>query len=72
MEAVKRRYCKAILNKLLLEDEEGKSIVEFVKQINMKDVVYMIAAAWKDNSNLTLRQSWKKLLSSEETSDSYR
>ena len=36
----------------------------------MKHVVYAIAAAWEDTSNLTQRRSWKKLLSSEETSDS--
>ena len=58
LEALKRRYRKALLQKLLLEDEEGRSIVEFVKQINMKDVVYMIAGAWEDISSSTLRKSW--------------
>ena len=42
LEALKRWYRKALLQKLLLEDENGRSIVEFVKQINMKDVVYML------------------------------
>ena len=67
LEALKRRYRKALLQKLLLEDEEGRSIVEFVKQINMKDIVYMIAGAWEDISSSTLRKSWNKLLSSEES-----
>ena len=46
LEAFKRRYRKALLHKLLLEDQEGRSIIDFVKKINMKDVVYMTAAAW--------------------------
>ena len=67
LEALKRRYRKALLQKLLLEDEEGRSIVEFVKQINMKDVVYMIDGAWEDISSSSLRMSCDKLLSSEES-----
>ena len=30
--------------------------------INMKDVVYMVAAAWEDILSMTLTQSWYKLL----------
>ena len=62
LEALERRYRKAMLQKLLLEDQEGRSIIEFVKKINMKDIVYMIAAAWDDISPLTLTKSWKKTL----------
>lgn len=62
IEAMKRRYRKALLQKLLLEDQEGRSIIQFVKQINMKDVVYMTAAAWEDIPSLTLTKSWNKLL----------
>ena len=43
IEAMKRRYCKALL---LLEDQEGRSIIQFVKQINMKDV-YILFHAYK-------------------------
>ena len=62
LEALKRRYRKAMLQKLLLEDQDGRSIIEFVKKINMKDAVYMIAAAWDDLPPLTLTRSWNKLL----------
>lgn len=62
LEALKWRYCKALLQNLLLEDQEGRSIIEFVKKINMKDVVYMTAAAWDDLPSLTLARSWNKLL----------
>ena len=63
LESMKRRYKKAMLQKLLLEDEEGRSVVEFVKNINIKDVVYMLAAAWDDIPSTTLLKSWNKLLS---------
>ena len=56
LEALKRRYRKSLL---LLEEPEGRSIIQFVKQINMKDVVYMTAAAWDD---VPLARSWNKLL----------
>ena len=59
LEALKRRYCKSLLQKMLLE---GRSIIQFVKQINMKDVVYMTAAAWDDIPPLTIARSWNKLL----------
>jgi len=62
LEAVKRRYRRALLQRLLLEDEEGRSITEFCKKINIKDVVYMSAAAWDDISPVTLTRSWRKLL----------
>lgn len=64
LEAMKRRYRKAMLRKLLLEDQEGRSIVDFVKKIDIKQVVYMIASAWDDVSSLTIAKSWHNLLGS--------
>ena len=61
-EALKTRYRKALLQKLILEDAEGKSVIQFVKQINIKDVVYMSATAWDDLFPITLTKSWNKLL----------
>ena len=69
LEAMKRRYRKALLQKLLLEDREGRSIIEFVKKIDMKDVVYMAAAAWEDVPPSTLVKSWKKLLRTENSAE---
>ena len=69
LEAMKRRYHKALLQKLLLEDREGRSIIEFVKKIDMKDVVYMAAAAWEDVPPSTLVKSWKKLLRTENSAE---
>ena len=69
LEALKRRYRKSLLQKLLLEDQEGRSIIQFVKQINMKDVVYMTASAWDDIPPLTLARSWNKLLRIDDSSE---
>ena len=66
IEAMKRRYRKALLQKL---DQDGRSIIQFVKQISMKDVVYMTAAAWEDIPSLTLTKSWNKLLRTESTAE---
>lgn len=62
IEAMKRRYHKALLQKLFFEDKEGRSIIQFVKQINMERHFYMTAAAWEDICSLTLTKSWNKLL----------
>ena len=69
LEAMKRRYRKALLQKLILEDREGRSIIEFVKKIDMKDVVYMAAAAWENVPPSTLVKSWKKLLRTENSAE---
>lgn len=67
LEAMKRRYRKAILRKLLLEDE-GRSIIDFVKSINIKDV-YTIATAWDDVPAMTIIKSWHNLLAKDGASD---
>ena len=51
-----------LLRRLLLEDQEGRLITEFCKKINIKDVVYMSAAAWDDIPPETPTRSWCKLL----------
>lgn len=40
LEAMKRRYKKSLLRKLLMADEEGQSMVQFVKTINIKEAIY--------------------------------
>ena len=70
LEALKRRYRRSMLQKLLLQDQAGKPVIECIKNINIKDVVYMSAAAWDDTSALTLTRSWKKLLASEIATES--
>lgn len=38
------------------------SIPEILKRVNMKDVVYWVANSWKEGSNESLAEVWKKLL----------
>jgi len=62
LEALKRRYRRHLPHKLLLEDTDGRSMVEFAKSVNLKDVVYMVASAWEDIPASTFKKSWNKLL----------
>ena len=39
LESLKRRYQKSLLRKLLLLDQEGDSMITFVKKINVKDAI---------------------------------
>ena len=59
-----------MLQKLLLQDQAGQSVIECIKSINIKDVVYMSAAAWDDIPALTLTRSWNKLLASDKATES--
>ena len=69
LESTKRRYRKELLRKLLLydtttsaEDDPKLTVVEFWKKLNIKDVMFMIAKAWNDIPESTIRASWNKLL----------
>lgn len=71
LEALKRKYRRSMLQKLLLQDQAGQSVIE---GINMKDVVFMSADAWDDilavtlNSlAVTLNRSWNKILTRQMT-----
>lgn len=59
-----------MLQKILLEDEASQSVIQYIKNINIKDVVYMGATAWDDIPALTLTRSWNKLLGSEKATES--
>ena len=62
LKSLKQHYHKSLLRKLLLLDEEGDSMITFVKKINVKDAIYMTAVAWDDIPSFTLSKSWLKLL----------
>ena len=61
LENLKRRYKRALLEKLLLSMEDGTPEV-FVKSLNIKDCVYMCASAWNDIREESLARSFNKLL----------
>ena len=45
LRAVKMKY-KKLLRRLIIEDNVGGSIIDFIKSINMKIVVELIAESW--------------------------
>lgn len=57
LKAIKTRY-KKLIRRLIIEDDVGKSIVEFIKSVNMKTVV---AELWNETQPLTLR-FWRKII----------
>ena len=62
LESLKRRYKKKLLHRLLLEDEVGTNIADFLKQVNMKVVVDFAVESWKEITTTTLRKSWRKIM----------
>ena len=47
---------------MLFADEDGMSIVDFLKSVNMKVVVDLISEAWDEVKGETVRKSWEKII----------
>ena len=60
-ESLKRRYRRKLLEKLLLRDGEGMSIIDFSKSIDMLQVANLISRCWDEITPLTLRHLWRKI-----------
>lgn len=65
LEALKRRYKKKLLRKLVIEEENGSDIVNFLKSVNMKVVIDMVAESWDEIEPTTLQKSWRKIIPSQ-------
>lgn len=61
LESIKCQYWKKILEELVLLDENGTFIVDFLKGINMLKVTKMITA-WNKIKERTFCLSWRKIL----------
>ena len=48
IQALKLRYRKKLIQKLLIEDDMGVNIVDFVKSIHMLQVSHLVAEAWEE------------------------
>ena len=59
LKALKLIYRKKLLSRLLIEDDRGESLVDFLKSINMKKV---ITESWKEIKPETIRKSWQKII----------
>lgn len=63
IKSIKARYKKKLLRRLIIqEDGNNKSIVDFLKEVNMRVVIDLIDEAWTEISHSTLRKSWRKIL----------
>ncbi len=62
LESIKRRYKRKILEKLILLDDEGVPILDFLRGINMLQISNIIAVCWDEIPTKTLRLSWRKIL----------
>ena len=63
---LKRLYKKKLLRRLLIEDENGISVINFLKSVDMKVVVDLVAESWDEIEAATLSKSWRKILSIEQ------
>ena len=68
--ALKRRYKKKLLRRLLIEDENGVSLIDFLKSWNMKNVTELIAESWGEIKESTLRKSWRNIMPIQEPKES--
>ena len=60
--ALKRRYKKKLLLRLLIEDENGVSLIDFLKSVNIKIVTELITESWGEIQKSTLHKSWRKIM----------
>ncbi|XP_028147821.1 jerky protein homolog-like [Diabrotica virgifera virgifera] len=69
IEKMKRSYRKQLLRRLLLAEKDEESVIEFVKKVNLKDCIYMLADAWESLTETNLQRAWRKLWPYEEEKD---
>ena len=62
IQSVKKRYKKKLLRRLIIEDDLGSSIVDFIKGVNLRIVVDLVHDAWMEITKDTFRRSWQKIL----------
>ncbi|XP_050315271.1 jerky protein homolog-like [Anthonomus grandis grandis] len=62
IESLKRRYRRILVSEILQHSEtKDKGLLEVIKKINIKDVIYMLATAFQEMPSSTLNKSWTKL-----------
>jgi len=61
LETLKQRYHKSLLRDILLSDGEDH-IAEFLKSVNMKIVIEIVAISWDEVSTDKIKMSWRKLI----------
>ena len=59
LESIKRRYKKKMLANRLIGENDGVSLLDFFKTLNMHSVGNLVADAWEEVLAETIRKSWK-------------
>ena len=54
LESIKRRYRRKILEELILRDDEGQSIITYLKSIHLLVVSRLVTACWEEITPRTL------------------
>ena len=62
IEALKRRYKKKLLRGVIIADDRGDSLLDYIKSVNMSTVVQLVTESWDEIEPSTLRKSWQKIL----------
>ena len=55
-------YKKKLLHGAIIADDQGESILDFLKSVNMSKVVQYASEAWSEVKATTLRKSWEKII----------
>ena len=61
LQHVKLSYRKKLLRRILEDQDETLSLLQKLKLVNIKDVIYWVAEAWESTSEQLLKKSWHKL-----------
>lgn len=61
LQYLKLSYRKKLLRRILEDEDETLSLIEKLKMINIKDVIYWVAESWESVSEQLLKKSWNKL-----------
>ena len=66
LECLKRKYRKAILKRILCEEDEDANIIHILKKIDLLQVCRHISESWDQIATSTLQNAWNKLLQRKE------
>ena len=57
IESLKRQNRRKLLTAFSEDGNSDLSVIDILKSINVKDIIYMIAESWSENSESTLIKS---------------
>uniref|UniRef100_K7G5U3 DDE-1 domain-containing protein n=1 Tax=Pelodiscus sinensis TaxID=13735 RepID=K7G5U3_PELSI len=66
LEVLKKKYRCKLLTTLIEVTDDGNGMLDKLRTVNIKDVIYWIAQSWEEIEPQTLARSWRKLLLKDE------